>query len=307
MSALLKWIRPITDYLKYDNNYWTKERVSALGKRCLFYCLLLFMLFIYYAVATEQSPRQAALSAYKNIKPGFAAMSRDFPVRLHAYANWYLKRKRLPDEKTLKDYFNDPEVKRNIQSLISRDQLEKYSEIGGAILLRERNGKKYFYFHLIESDNLVLSRKIRQSLNDRDELIKTIDSHIKEFKAPYNSEELFKKIYGHIKNGTIPTAGPHKGKKDYFLYQAIDFYLGASDSIYNLSSDEILTEVFYPFGPDGFFLGTFHIHDIGGPPSDSDFLHTDRHPEFVISKTSDGFTVYVLSRGVIIQEIRERF
>lgn len=307
MSALLKWIRPITDYLKYNNNYWNRERLSALGKRCLFYCLLLFIVFIYYAVATGQYPRQAALFAYRNIKPGITAMSRDFPARLHAYANWYLRSKSLPDEKTLNDYFDDPEVKRNIQSLISRDQLEKHSEIGGAILLRERNEKKYFYFHVIESDNLVLSRKIRESMNDRDELIKIIDGNIEEFKAPYNSEELFKKIYGHIKNGTTPVAGPHKGKKDYFLYQVIDFYLGASDSIYSLSSDEILTEVFYPFGPDGFFLGTFHIHDIGGPPSDNDFFDTEKHPEFVISKTSAGFTVYVLSRGAVIHEISNNF
>ncbi|OGF25646.1 hypothetical protein A2303_01140 [Candidatus Falkowbacteria bacterium RIFOXYB2_FULL_47_14] len=302
MSALLKWMRPITDYLKYDNNYWTRERVKALGKRCLIYFLLLFIVFVYYAVLTGLSPSQAALSAYRNIKPGITAMSRDFPARLHAYAGWYLRSKSLPDEKKLREYFDDPELKRNIRSLIGRDKLEKYSELGGAVMLRERSGKKYFYFHVIESENLALSRKIRDSMGDREELVVIIDANIEEFKDLYGSEELFKKVYGHIKNGTA-----HKGKKDYFLYDAIDLYLSISDSRYNLTSDEIITEVFYPFGPDGFFLGTFHIHDIGGPPSDNDFLHTDKHPEFVISSTSSGFMVYVLSQGVIIHEIDKKY
>ena len=302
MNALLKWIKPTTDYLKYDNKYWTRERVSALGKRCLVYFLLLFIAFVVYAASSGQYPHKAAFSLYQKIKPGFAEIGRDFPIRLYAYASWYFRNKNLPDEKMLITYFDDPELKRNIRSLIGRDKLEKYSELGGAVMLRERNGKKYLDFRVIESQNLALSRKIKNSINDREKLIEIIDTNIEEFKDFYSSEELFKKVYGHIKNGTT-----HKGKRDYFLYDAVDLYLGISDSRYNLTSDEIITEVFYPFGPDGFFLGTFHIHDIGGPPSDSDFLHTDKHPEFVISSTSAGFTVYVLSQGALIHEISKNF
>ncbi len=149
----------------------------------------------------------------------------------------------------------------------------------------------------MEGLNMKLCKDIINNIDNKDYLEQIFESKSEVFKKMYGGGGLYEKVLANIKKGN---------RSDFFLNLSISNYLSHSDSIHELSNDQVIN-MFYPGVMPGQFVAMFHIHNDLSPPIEPDLEASKVMREFVISTNNAGFTLYDLVDGRINAEITKQF
>jgi len=284
-------------YFKYDNNYWDTGKIKKLKKRILTYFLSSVILFNVYAIYARQPPSKIINFLYPKLIYGFDELGKDFPLRAISYANFLVSYKGSINQDNLNNYLERPNAGYDIKALIKKDKKEEYGEIGGAVMLVENNdGQKYLDFVEIESENMGLSKKIIQNRNNKKRLKKLFLSEREKFERLNEMGLPGDKLRRKKFEGVF---------EDKEIGEIAMSYTIASNDAYILGLERLI-DSFYPL-EIGKCIGIFHIHDDGGPPSESDISMSINFRSFVISNLGKKYRIYELADGEIKYFIEKDF
>lgn len=174
------------------------------------------------------------------------------------------------------------------QNFIEKARQSDY-EVGGVMFMVEIGGVNRIKYEEIENRRLALCREIRAHWNDQEYLKNIYFSHADEFKRNFHSKAMYEKVAALIKQNA---------RNGFFVHEAMSSYLDISYSAFELDVADIIKRL----GGGKRFIGTFHVHTGGSPPSESDLEASQHIRSFVLAdkRKSKEIIFYEIYKGAVL-------
>ncbi len=280
-------IKPFAEYLafKKKGEYWNKENKLALKYRLVFFFSLLLIVNSVYLISNKKTFTEEVQENYQKAILGTRELSKDFPLRIFSYINFWYRAKDDLSLFELKDAFENPLFISDVSGLIEKDLRNGSAELGGIIFLKN----KKLNFIVLESAFLSVAKDIEKSLSNEKDFLKKFELYKPEIEKRFGDDLAILALNRWLKRDP----GNKDAKKRYLRHSIM-----LSNYSYFLDIDAVM-EQFYAFDI-GDYLGNFHIHRYGDPVSQVDLEGSIIEDKYVIiSQSNKKFKIAWLKNGKI--------
>ena len=278
-------LKPCPAYLKTDNNYWSESNKIALKYRLVFLFCLLLIANSFYLLSNKLTFTQEIRKNYKELFIGGEELSKDFPLRIYSYLNFWYSFKDDLKKSEIENAFLKSSFKPNVASLIRRDLNIGSAELGGIIFYKNNELK----FVTLESAFLPMATDIKNSLQNNELLLSKFVKYKSEIEKRFGDDMAIKGFNRWFKR----EPGNMIAIKKYLQHSVF-----LSNYSYFLDIDSVMKQ-FYGLS-QGEYIGNFHIHRYGDPVSQVDLDGSLVEDKFVIiSQSNKKFQIVWLRKGKI--------
>ncbi|MBI5401238.1 hypothetical protein HZB05_00180 [Candidatus Wolfebacteria bacterium] len=269
-------LMPFSEYYKVkpDNDYWNKQNKYAFWYRIIAMTALLTIFFSATSISKKQYPWELMKKYLLQASAGIAELSKDFPNRFLAYPRLWLSQYYNLSTEEIETALNDKFVRVVIFGLVKRSETLKFSELGGAIFLK--NGKLDFY--VLDNPVRLIAVDISDTLNtgDPEKLLPKYSQYKKIIQEKFGYEVAISKMGANLEKRPTDKDAARR-------ILGLFIFLCSYDHQINF---DVLLKLFYD-GSKGQYIGNFHIHQYGDPPSSVDLESSEIENKFVIVRISD--------------------